>query len=164
MLSFPSILKPSGLTVLDMMVPNDMVQISTPAPRTGYTVKSLFCISSEEKLPEFYEMVTDYSGLYQKPLVVQKITILNYEKTTHTLFKPIYEPILSTNSENHIKNIKKLYTWDTSTEIIAAATILQLIVHTHSRTHARTHARTHTHTHTQHTYTHACTPTHICSY
>ena len=104
MLSFPSLLKPSGLTVLDMMVPNDMVQISTPAPCTGYTVKSLFCISSKEKLTEFYGMVTDYSGLNQKPLVVQKITILNYEKTTHTLFKPIYEPIPSTNSKNHIKN------------------------------------------------------------
>ena len=102
-----------------MMVPNDMVQISTLAPCTEYTVKSLFCISSKEKLTGFYGMVTDYSGLYQKPLVAQKITILNYEKTTQTLFKPIYEPILSSNSENHIKNkiiIKKLYTWDTSTE------------------------------------------------
>ena len=76
-------------------------------------------------------MVTVYSGLYQKPLVMQKITILNYEKTTHTLFKPVYDLILSTNSENHIKNIKKLYTWDTSTETLAAATILQLEVHTH---------------------------------
>ena len=84
MLSFPFLLKPSGLTVLDMMVPNDMVQISTPTPSTGYTVKSLFCISSKEKLTEFYGMVTIYSGLYQKPLVVQKITILNYNKTTHT--------------------------------------------------------------------------------
>ena len=125
-----------------------MVQISTPAPCTVYTVKSLFCINSKEKLTEFYGMVTVYSGLYQKPLVVQKITILNYEKTTHTMFKLIYEPILSTNSENHIKNIKKLYTWDTSTETIAATTILQLEVHTHASMHARTHTHTHTHTHT----------------
>ena len=93
-LSFPSLLKPSGLTVLDMMVPDDMVQISTPAPCTGYTVKSLFCISSKEKLTEFYVMVTVYPGLYQKPLVAQKITILNHEKNTHILFKPVYEPIL----------------------------------------------------------------------
>ena len=85
-LSFPSLLKPSGLTVLDMMVPDDMVQISIPFPCTGYTIKSLFCINSKEKLTEFYGMVTVYSGLYQKPLVVQKITILNYEKThTHCL-------------------------------------------------------------------------------
>ena len=95
-------------------------------------------------MTEFYGMVTVYSGLYQKPLVVQKITILNYEKTIHTLFKPIYEPILSTNSENHIKNIKKLYTWNTSTEKIAAATILQLKVHTYTRAHTRTHAHPHT--------------------
>ena len=115
--SFPSLLKPSGLTVLDMMVPNDMVQISIPFPCTGYTIKSLFCINSKEKLTEFYGMVTVYSGLYQKPLVVQKITILNCE---NTIVKLVYEPILSTNSKNHIKNIKKLYTWDTSTETIAA--------------------------------------------
>ena len=132
------------------------------------TVKSLFCINSKEKLTEFYGMVTVYSGLYQKPLVVQKITILNYEKTTHTFFKPIYEPILSTNSKNHIKNIKKLYTWDTSTETIPAATILQLEVHTHTYTHTHTTHTTHTHnTHTYthtHTHTHTHTYTHICSY
>ena len=88
-------------------------------------------------------MITIYSGLYQKPLVVQKIIILNYEKTIHTLFKPIYETILSSNSENHIKNIKKLYTWNTSTEKIVAATILQLKVHTYTCAHARTHTHTH---------------------
>ena len=49
-LSFPSLLKPSGLTVLDMMVPDDMVQISIPFPCTGYTIKSLFCINSKDKL------------------------------------------------------------------------------------------------------------------
>ena len=54
-LSFPSSLKPPGLTVLDMMVPNDMIQISTPAPCTGYTVKSLLCISSQEKLTVLWD-------------------------------------------------------------------------------------------------------------
>ena len=80
-LYFPSPLKPSGLTVLDVMVPDDMVQISIPFPCTGYTIKSLFCINSKDKLTEFYGMATVYSGLYHKPLVMQKITILNCENT-----------------------------------------------------------------------------------
>ena len=81
MLSFPSLLKPCGLTVLDVMVPDDVVQVSIPFPCTGYTIKGLFCINSKDKLTEFYGMATVYSGLYQNPLVMQKITILNCENT-----------------------------------------------------------------------------------
>ena len=56
-------------------------------------------------------------------------TIAEFESDNCTLFKPIHEVILSTNFETHIKNIKKLYIWGTTTEIIAAATLFQVEVY-----------------------------------
>ena len=53
----------------------------------------------------------------------------DFESENYTLFKPIHEAILASNFENHIKNIRKLYTWSTSTEITAAAILFQLQVY-----------------------------------
>ena len=53
----------------------------------------------------------------------------DFESDNYTLFKPIHEAILATNFENHVKNIKKLCTWSTSTDINAAAILSQLQVY-----------------------------------
>ena len=76
----------------------------------------------------FRALLKAISGIEDYHSHLQK-AIADFESDNQTLFKPIHEAILSTNFENHVKNIKKLYIWGTSTEIIAAATLFQLEVY-----------------------------------
>ncbi|XP_065893101.1 DNA (cytosine-5)-methyltransferase PliMCI-like [Dysidea avara] len=65
---FPWFLKPPGLAVPDMMVPDDMVKISTMTPSTGYTVlKPFFYVNNKEKLTEFWGMATACLEHCRKP-------------------------------------------------------------------------------------------------
>ena len=52
--------------------------------------------------------------------------ISEFEETNRNLFEPIHNSIIGTEFDNHVKNIKKLSTWGTTTEIIGAATLFQL--------------------------------------
>ena len=68
-----------------------------------------------------------------KPFAVWKITIFTYvaefEMDNENLFRPIREAVNRTKFNTHAQNIKKQYTWGTSTEITAAATLLQMEVY-----------------------------------
>ena len=52
-----------------------------------------------------------------------------FEADNDTLFRPIHEAVHRTQFGTHVKNIKKQYTWGTSTEITAVATLLQVEVY-----------------------------------
>ena len=47
-------LKPPGLSVPDMMVPDDMVQISTSAPGTGYTGLKPFLYKQQREVDRVF--------------------------------------------------------------------------------------------------------------
>ena len=55
--------------------------------------------------------------------------ISEFEETNRNLFEPIHNSIIGTEFDNHVKNIKKLSTWGTTTEIIGAATLFQLDIY-----------------------------------
>ena len=55
--------------------------------------------------------------------------ISEFEETNRNLFEPIHNSIIGTEFDNHVKNMKKLSTWGTTTEIIGAATLFQLDIY-----------------------------------
>ena len=118
------------------MVPDDMVQISTSAPGTGYTGLKPFLYKQQREVDRvlgdgnclFRALSKAISGTEDHHSHLRH-AISDFESDNWTVFKPIHEAIISTNFENHIKNIKKLYIWGTSTEIVAAATLFQVEVY-----------------------------------
>ena len=130
---FPCFLKSPGLFVPDMIVPDDMVQISTSALGTGYTSLKPFLYKQQREVDRvlgdgnclFRALSTAISGTEDHYPHLRNA----FESDNWTILKPIHEAIISTNFENHIKNIKKLYIWGTSTEIVAAATLFQVEVY-----------------------------------
>ena len=119
-----------------MMVPDNMVQISTSAPGTGYTSLKPFLYKQQRQVDRvlgdgnclFRALSKAISGTEDHHPHLRH-AISDFESDNWTVFKPIHEAIISTNFENHIKNIKKLYIWGTSTEIVAAATLFQVEVY-----------------------------------
>lgn len=98
---------PAGLAVLDMMVPDDMVQISTSASGTGYTVLNPFLYKQQREVDQVLEdgnclfgaLSKAVSGVEDYHSNLHKI-IADFESDNHILFKPIHEAILSNNFEN----------------------------------------------------------------
>jgi len=116
-----------------MIVPDDMVQISTSALGTGYTSLKPFLYKQQREVDR---VSGDGNCLFRALSKAISGTEDHYthlcnafESDNWTILKPIHEAIISTNFENHIKNIKKLYIWGTSTEIVAAATLFQVEVY-----------------------------------
>ena len=119
-----------------LMVPDDMVQISTSAPGTGYTGLKPFLYKQQREVDRvlgdgnclFRALSKAISGTKDHHSHLRH-AISDFESDNWIVFKPIHEAIISTNFENHIKNIKKLYIWGTSTKIVAAATLFQVEVY-----------------------------------
>ena len=133
---FPCFLKPPDLAVPDMMVPDDMTQMSTATPGSGYTVLKPFRNQQQREVNRvlgdgnclFRALSKAITGVEDHHISLRKI-IAEFEPDNQTLFKLIHEAILSNNFEVHYKNIKRQYIWGTTTEIIAAATLLQVDVY-----------------------------------
>ena len=131
---FPSLLKPPGLNVPDMIVPDDLNP--TSATQTGYTILRPF-LNGQGR--EIARVLGDGNCLFRA--ISQAIcntedyhlhlrkAIAEFEADNDTLFRPIHEAVHRTQFGAHVKNIKKQYTWGTSTEITAVATLLQVEVY-----------------------------------
>lgn len=133
---FPCFLKPPGLAIPDMMIPDDMTQTTTTTPATGYAILKPFLRTQQREVDRvlgdgncfFRALSKAITGVEDYHISLRK-AIADLESDNHPLFKPIHEAILSTNFETHSKNIKKQYIWGTTTEIIAAATLFQIDVY-----------------------------------
>ena len=138
--AFPCFLKPPGLNVPglnvpDIIVPDDMIpNKSTLLSSTGYSVLKPFLTKQGREVDRvlgdgnclfraFSKAV--YGGVEDYHLHLRK-AIAEFEADNH---KPIHETVYRTKFHTHVQNIKKLYTWGTSTEIIAAATLFQVEVY-----------------------------------
>ena len=134
--AFPCFLKPPGLNVPDIIVPDDMIAnkpISLSC--TGYSVLKPFLTKQGR---EVYRVLDDGNCLFKAfskaicgvedyHLHLLK-AIAEFETDNHSLFKSIHETVNRTKFHTHVQKISKLYTWGTSIEIIAAATLFQVEV------------------------------------
>ena len=135
--AFPCFLKPPGLNVPDIIVPDDMIpNKSTSLSSTGYSVLKPFLTKQGREVDRvlgdgnclFRAFSKAICGVEDYHLHLRK-AIAEFEADNHNLFKPIHETVNRTKFHTHVQNIKKLYTWGTSTEIIAAATLFQVEVY-----------------------------------
>ena len=135
--AFPSFLKPPGLNVPDIIVPDDMNTIKSTLPSsTGYSVLKPFLTKQQRELDRvlgdgnclFRAFSKAICGVEDYHLHLRK-AIAEFEADNHNLFKSTHEAVNQTKFSTHVQNIKKLYTWGTSTEIIAAATLFQVEVY-----------------------------------
>ena len=124
--AFLCFLKPPGLNVPDIIVPDDMIpNKSTSLSSTGYSVSKPFLTKQGREVDRvlgdgnylFRAFSKAICGVEDYHLHLRKAI----EADNHNLFKPIHETVNRTKFHTHVQNIKKLYTWGTSTEIIAAA-------------------------------------------
>ena len=134
---FPQFLKPPGLNVPDIIIPDDMIpNKSAPVVPNGYSLLKPFLNEQQRKA---YRVLGDHNCLFRalsKALsgvedyhTHLRKAIAEFEEINLTLFEPIHKSISGTAFNSHVKNMKKLYTWGTTTEIIAAATLFQLEIY-----------------------------------
>jgi len=128
-------MKPPGLNVPDMVVPDDMVDIkpmSIKCSTTGYTILKPFLYSQGREIDRvlgdgncLYRAISKrFSGVEDHHPHLRK-AISEFEADNVSHFKSLHEAVYQTDFSSHLKQIKKQYVWGTSTEIIAAATLLQ---------------------------------------
>ena len=134
---FPQFLKPPGLNVPDIIIPDDMISnTSASVVPTGYSLLKPFLNEQQRKACRvlgdgnclFRALSKALSGVEDYHTHLRK-AIAEFEETNQTLFEPIHKTISGTAFNSHVKNIKRLYTWGTTTEITAAATLFQLEIY-----------------------------------
>ena len=135
--AFPSFLKPPGLNVPDIIIPDDMIpNKATSLSSTGYSVLKPFLNEQDREVDRvlgdgnclFRAFSKAICGVEDYHLHLRK-AIAEFEMDNNKLFRPIHEAVNQTKFNTHVQNIKKQYTWGTSTEITAAATLLQVEVY-----------------------------------
>ena len=140
---FPTFLKPPGLNVPDMVIPDDMVKpMSANCSATGYAILKPFLSSQSREIDRvlgdgnclFRALSKSLTGVEDYHPHLRK-AISEFEADNNLLFKPLHEAIYQNNFNNHLKNIKKQYIWGTSTEIIVAATLLEMDIYVASDTY-----------------------------
>ena len=138
---FPQFLKPPGLNVPDIIIPDDMIPNKSASVvllvPNGYSLLKPFLNEQQRKAYRvlgdgnclFRALSKTLSGVEDYHTHLRK-AIAEFEEINQTLFEPIHKSISGTAFNSHVKNMRKLYTWGTTTEIIAAATLFQLEIYT----------------------------------
>ena len=120
--AFPCFLKPPGLNVPVIIVPDDMIAnkpISLSC--TGYSVLKPFLTKQGREVDRvlgdgnclFKAFSKAICGAEDYHLHLLK-AIAEFETDNHSLFKSIHETVNRTKFHTHVQNISKLYTWGTS--------------------------------------------------
>ena len=129
-----------------MVIPDDIMDIkpSVNCSVTGYTILKPFLNSQGREIDRvlgdgnclFRALSKEISGVEDYHLHLRK-AISEFEADHILLFKPLHEAVYQTDRgfNSHLKNIKKQYIWGTSTEIIAAATLLETDIYVASDTY-----------------------------
>ena len=129
---FPTLLKPPGLNVPDMIVPDDMNPVSST--QTGFIILRPFL---NKQGREIARVLGDGNCLFRaisKAICNTEDYHLNlrkaqFEADNDTVFRSVHETVHKTQFDTHVKNIKKQYIWGTNTEITAVATLFQVEVY-----------------------------------
>jgi len=109
-------LKPPGLNVPDMVIPDDIMDIkpSVNCSATGYTILKPFLNSQGREIDRvlgdgnclFRALSKEISGVEDYHLHLRK-AISEFEADHNLLFKPLHEAVYQTDFNSHLKNIKK---------------------------------------------------------